>query len=200
MLTRTEVREIVGGHFNPGISQDTSLEYAQATVDIWKAIAPIARERKYHHDGCDIRVRVDWEPVHLWLAEELQDSLDLFSEPPPGYVREILYRPMSPTEIEAAKAKREKSISAYVEISGQNEMSSYMWYPDFFVEMYLYDLFLILNLALPGSADFFSVTIRGPGYSTDQLSLSSDYWWDAYLKKDQWPLLTAIDPGVVAAW
>lgn len=200
MPNRTEVRAIVSDGFNLGITRDTSLAYAQATVDIWKAIAPIVRERKYQHDSCDIRVQVDWEPVHLLLAEKLQDSLDLISEPPPGYVKEIIYVRMSPEEIEAANANREKSILAYIEISGENELSNYSWYPDFFVETYLHDLFLILNLALSGSADFLTVTIRGPGYSTNNLRLSSSNWWGAYQEKDQWPLLTAIDPRVVAAW
>lgn len=200
MPTRTEVRQIVGDHFNLGITEDTSLEYAQATVDIWKAIAPIVRERTYQHDGCDIRVQVDWEPIHLLLAEELRDSLDLISEPPPGMVKKIIYVRMSPEEIQAANANREKSISAYVEISGQNELSNYNWHPEFFVETYLYDLFLVLNLAVPGSADFLNVTVHSMGHSPERLGLSAYYWWSAYQAKDQWPLLHVIAPRVVAAW
>lgn len=202
MLTRTEVREIVGNHFSLGINSGGSLARAQAAVDIWKSIAPFVHERKYHHDGCDIRIQVNWEPIHLLLAKELQDSLDEFSEPPPGYVKVITYVPMSPEEKEAASnAYREKSILAHIEISGENKLSRQLWYPEFFMEMYLHDLFLMLNLAVPGSADFLYVTIRRPGYSTDNLRLSSYFWWDIYPNnKDSWPLLNAIDPEVVAAW
>jgi hypothetical protein len=196
MPTRIEVYEIVSDSFNLGITPDTSLEYAQATVDVWEAIAPIVRERKYQHDGCDIRVQVDWEPIHLLLAENLKNSLDLISEPTPGMVKKIYIREMSPEEIQVANANREKSISAYVEISGQNELSKY----SFFVETYLYDLFLILNLTLPGSAEFHNITIRRSGYPTDNLCLSSYAWWDAYQEKDQWPLLNSIDPRTVVAW
>ena len=199
MLTRTEVREIVGNHFSLDLNSGGSLARAQAAVDIWKSIAPFVHERKYHHDGCDIKIQVNWEPIHLLLAKELQDSLDEFSEPPPGYEKVIYYVPISPEKKEAAN--RDTIIPAHIEISGENELSKYLWYPEFFVEMYLYDLFLILNLAVPGSADFEYVTLRRHGHSTDSLRLSSYYWWDIYPdNKDSWPVLNAIDPGVVAAW
>jgi hypothetical protein len=197
MVTRTEVRQIVG-NFTPGVDPETSLDYARSTVDTWKTLAAVLRERKYHHEGCDISVQVDWEPVHALLAEELRDSLDLFSDPPSGMVREWRYIPLQPDDRRIYY--EETSLPAHVEISGQNKLSNFDWYPEFFVETYLYDLFLVLNLALPGSADFLNVTVHSIGRSPERLGLSAYYWWSAYQSKDQWPLLHAIDPRVVAAW
>jgi hypothetical protein len=141
---------------------------------------------------------VDWEPVHALLAEQLRDSTDLFSDPPPGMVRVTTYRRLQPDDRRIYDV--ETSLPAHVEISGQNNVSNYDWYPEFFVETYLYDLFLVLNLALSGSADFHNVTVHSVCHSPERLGLSAPYCWSAYRAKDEWPLLYAIDPRVVAAW
>jgi hypothetical protein len=197
VATQTEVRQIVGD-FALHIAPDVSLDYARSTVDTWEALLTVACERQYHHEGCDISVHVDWAPVHALLAEQLRDSLDLLSDPPPGMVKEWVIVPLQPNDRRLYHQKT--SLLAQVQISGQNLLANAGRYAGFFVETYLYDLFLILNLALPGSADFFNVIVPGGDYRPERLGLSAFYWWPTSRAKDQWPPVHAIDLKVVAAW
>jgi hypothetical protein len=120
---------------------------------------------------------MDWSPVHAHLTEQL-----------------------SPSENENWW-ETEFRVPAEVKISGRNKMSKHDWYPLFFVESYLYDLFIVLNLALPGAADFFNVRVEATRpIQVERLGLSAYYYEAAFRNSDQWPPLYAVDLQTVSAW
>lgn len=156
---------------------DVDLEFERSVEKLWGSLPPVLCNRTYLHEGCEVTVSVDWSPVHAHFIEQL-----------------------SPSEDEnwwEAKVR----VPAAVKISGRNKMSTQDWYMPFFVESYLYDLFIVLNLALPGAADFFNFTVEAarPIHAT-RLELSAYYYEAAFRKSDQWPPLFAIDPQTVSAW
>jgi hypothetical protein len=92
-------------------------------------------------------------------------------------------------------------LSAQVAITSRNELSKRDWYPEFFVESYLYDLFIALNLALPGAADFFNVTVETLApRQAERLDLSAFYFETAFRSRHQWPTLRYINPETVSVW
>jgi len=69
------------------------------------------------------------------------------------------------------------------------------------MESHLYDLFIILNLALPGAADFLNVSVEPVGAGQrDRLELSAYYFQIAFRNSAQWPILRSIDPQTVLSW
>ena len=90
---------------------------------------------------------------------------------------------------------KEVQCTSKVSIAGSNDLSQHGWYAAFFAESYLYDLFLVLNLALPGSANFYPVNVSSLDEKfCKELGLSSFYFEDAWIssKKGVWPTLDAL--------
>ncbi|MFJ2379884.1 hypothetical protein [Pseudomonas protegens] len=61
--------------------------------------------------------------------------------------------------------------TATVVLVGDEALSEHSWYPVFFVEKYLYDIFFIMNMSLPGSCNFYGLRcgeskLRGESSST----------------------------------
>ena len=90
-----------------------------------------------------------------------------------------------------------------ITIQGRNELTRYHWYPEFFAELYAYELFTILNLAYPGSCNFLPLTIKGKDgrvVSEPRLAaLSFDYAWVETLGK-RWPSVQTLPLSQVANW
>jgi hypothetical protein len=85
----------------------------------------------------------------------------------------------------------ETRLPVSVQISGANEFSNYDWYPDFFVQSQLHDVFVASNLALPGAADFLAVGLesRVAGRPHDRLELSAFYFEQVFREANRWPKL-----------
>jgi hypothetical protein len=96
---------------------------------------------------------------------------------------------------------KEVHISVTVELEGTNKLSNYDWYPDFFVENALYDLFVVANLALPSAADFNTVRLEQTGLTPHEpLSLSAYYLDDYFARTVSWPKLSRLDVSLVDRW
>lgn len=173
MATRLEVRHVVGT-FALNSYDNPDLEYDRSIVELWGSLPPLLRSRTFLHDGCNIVVTMDWTPVRKLLTKQLRTS-------------------NWPT--------KKLRLPAQVEITSWNKFSKLDWYPEFFVESYLYDLFIALNLALPGAANFFNVTVEKVGLGQpERLDLSAYYFETAFRSRDQWPTLQFIDPQTVSVW
>lgn len=185
---RTETRTVVGT-FSLNAEDDTSLEYEKSIVDCWKRLPTDFSTRAFVHDGCEVHVTLDWSPVTAHLAEQL------------GISTVLRVSPESLPENWAESYWAEIRLPAIVEIKGSNELSEYKWYPEFFVETYLYDVFVVLNLALPGAADFVSVGVESVrGGPRDRLELSAYYFENAFREPEQWPYLRPLAPATVLSW
>ena len=173
MAARPKVRHVIGT-FGLSPYDDPDLEYDRSIVELWNSLPPLLHSRAFLDDGCKIVVAMDWTPVRELLTKQLRTS---------------------------TRAPKKIRLLAKVGITSRNKFSNYDWYPEFFVESYLYDLFIALNLALPGAADFFNVTVETvrPRQS-ERLDLSAFYFETAFRSRRQWPTLQYIDPRTVSVW
>ncbi|SRR6266851_515103 len=173
MAVRPKVRHVIGT-FGLNPYDDPDLENDRSIVELWDSLPPLLLGRTFLHEGCNIVVAMDWTPVRKLLTKQFRTS---------------------------TRAPKKIRLLAQVEITSRNEFSKYDWYPEFFVESYLYDLFIALNLALPGAADFFNVTVETVGpRQPERLDLSAFYFETAFRSRDQWPTLQYIDLRTVSVW
>ena len=188
MTIKSEVCHIVGTFRLPE-EGESSLTFESDVAKLWQELPDSLRSATFHHQGCDVLVSVDWQPVIQILNEQLRTSV-LVKESPKKLTKnwhEVYFT--------------ECRLVANVEIKGQNNLSDYEWYPGFFVESYLYDLFVILNLAFPGSADFLNTSVESKGARKgNRLELSAYNFEHEYHNSAQWPTLRILDPKVVAKW
>lgn len=70
-------------------------------------------------------------------------------------------------------------MTAHSEVDGENDLSKYPWYAQFFVEYYIYEVFTVANLACPGAAEFLNIAIdAGESTNATNLRLSGFYFGD----------------------
>lgn len=161
-----------------------------AHIQIWEEASRILSRRSIEHDKCTASVFVDWQPLATRLAylyglrrEASSDSsLNAFDWSP-------FWQPIT--------------LSGTITIQGENDLTSYDWYPGFFAELYAYDLFTIINLAYPGSCDFLTLAIKtdnGRVVSEPRLSAYSfDFAWVSTLA-GKWPTVRMLPLEQVAGW
>ena len=102
-----------------------------------------------------------------------------------------------------AKLTQPLRLKAICVITGSNELSSYPWYPEFFVEYFLYEVFMIVNLALPGSGEFLNFELRHRNQSSNaRLDLSGFYFseWMIQTIEGKSPAAKALDLDQTIEW
>ena len=184
------VKTSVIGRFSLNVDdEDGDLAYLEQIVRMWELPRACLVSRAATHDGCQAVVRFDWAAVAMALAQQLQVS-KLFRHSP---------QKLPPDWWEVYS--KEVRVPVTVEIRGSNELSKYDWYPDFFIENALYDLFVILNLALPSAADFRTVLLEQTGPTPHGPLLLSAYYLDDYFARSlPWPKLARLDLETVDSW
>lgn len=187
--SRTEQCKIVGvfGHEADELFPD----YDGAIISVWRDLINNMSTRSYQHQGCSVSVDCDFSPLLPMLANR-RASKSRFLENPKT----------APDDWWKIFTEKVQCIST-VSIAGSNELSQYGWYAAFFAESHLYDLFLVLNLALPGSANFHSVRVSSSDEKFhEELDLSSFYFEDAWVNSNNgvWPALDALPVKSVSRW
>ncbi|QYJ82011.1 HEPN domain-containing protein [Shewanella aegiceratis] len=135
-------------------------------IELWGKINERLNSKSYTHDGVSAEIYTDWSPV----IEELKKQ----------QTREREFNKLLEENGEAAWEIyrfdiKEPKVKFLVSIQGKNEVSEYKWYPRFFVEKYLYDIFLIANLSLPGSCEFLNVRFISEREKESERYLLSSY-------------------------
>ena len=115
-------------------------------IAVWSKASELLAFRSYEHESCRAVVRINWTP----LVQRLSHLHDL---------RRTAHLTRSLASFDWSPFWEKMTVQASVSLSGENRLSQYDWYPSFFAELYAYDVFTILNLAYPGSCNFFSLTI-----------------------------------------
>ncbi|MBT9492623.1 MAG: hypothetical protein IV107_09795 [Paucibacter sp.] len=175
----------------PGRVEDLEWEVIEPRyADFWKSAAKSLRRRTYEHKGCDIEIRVDWSPLVRRIVRDHNLMTPVRSG---GTANPSWYK----------KISQPLRIKALCTVSGSNEISEYAWYSGFFMEYFLYEIFAIANLACPGSAEFYGLSIvGGDTKTTSELRLSAFYF-------DEWMIesiqglhmgVRLIDPEIVDQW
>lgn len=158
--------------------------------EMWASIPESISKRIYFHDGVEIVVSANWEPAQIIASEANRIAQKSISESKEGLFKWL--EPF-PSDLE---------VPIKVIMNGENDLLNLEWYPIFFVDNYLYDLFLILNLALPGSADFMNLRIQSDASkeTTSPTRLSPYYFHAAHAKKEDWPSLSEIKVSTIETW
>ncbi|GGI53878.1 HEPN domain-containing protein [Oxalicibacterium solurbis] len=133
-------------------------------IVFWKAAASKLANRNYHHKNCVAEVNLDWTPLIRRLARDHNLLIPV--------------RTGKPTSINwYTKLQRPLRLKATCVITGTNNLSSYPWYPKFFIEYFLYEVFMIVNLTFPGSGEFLNFEVQGMDRPSNQrLGLSAFYF------------------------
>lgn len=150
---------------NPGRQPEEEWETIEPReIAFWKAAAQKLGTRTYLHNECIVEVHLDWSPLTRRMIRDYDLNLPLRTGKTPHadwYTK--LSRPL-----------RLKAICA---VAGSNEQSAYPWYPEFFIEYFVYEVFMIANLALPGSAEFLNFELQSQdGHPRERLGLSAFYF------------------------
>lgn len=166
-------------------------DFDEAKVRLWESLPREVLVRSYTHDGCSIELECDFTSIAVLLAERI--SMMHSSRESPQAAPNNWWKVF----IEKVTA------SCRITILGSNELSKYSWYPSFFFESHLYDLFFIFNLALPGSMNMYSTKVScADEKSSEDMNLSSFYFEDAWVNSSQgvWPTLKELPVITVAEW
>lgn len=157
---------------------------------IWASIPENISKRIYFHDGVEIVVSANWEPAQIIASEVNRITQRSISESKEGLFKWL--EPF-PSELE---------VPINLIMNGENDLLNHDWYPIFFVDNYLYDVFVMLNLALPGSADFMNLRIQSDASKepTSPTRLSPYYFHAAYSERKEWPSLSEIDVSTIEKW
>jgi hypothetical protein len=185
---RTESRTLIGG-FALNVEDGDQLDYEASIVDCWEQLPSTFGSGTFKQDGCTVTVKMDWSPVSAHLAKQLAMSRDLRKGRG------------GPTEEWVNEYWSQTRVPVVVELSGRSKQSEYDWYPDFFVQCHVYDVFVAFNLALPGAADFLGVgVIPKHGGPPEHLELSAFYFEKAARTQGQWPPLRRLPLEKVMSW
>jgi hypothetical protein len=134
-------------------------------IALWTDISQQINHKTYSHDGISAEVIADWEPVIDNFKKQQKREREfnkLLKEK--GDAAWTIYK----TELQDPK------VSFTVTIKGKHELLKQDWYHRFFIEKYIYDIFLIANLSLPGSCEFLNARFTTKsGKDRERYNLSS---------------------------
>ncbi|MEM5432518.1 hypothetical protein [Cupriavidus oxalaticus] len=156
----------------------------------WHKAPSALNQREYKHNGCTIRVDINWQR----LANRIRRDNEL--------LRPVRTGARSDNDW-FRKISRPLKLQAEVTVSGTNDTASYQWYPAFFVEMFVHEVFLIANLAVPGSANFYTLSIAGAEERhPTEMGLSAFVFENGWVDSlnGEWPRFQTIPREEVCEW
>jgi hypothetical protein len=175
----------------PGRQQEEEWESIEPQeAAFWKDASRKLSHRNYQHSGCEIEVAVDWAP----LARRLIRDHNLLIPVRTGQLSTVDW---------FAKLDRPLLLAATCSVTGSNDLSHYEWYPEFFIEYFLYEVFTIANLSCPGAAEFLNFEVRrGDQPRSPRLALSAFYFgdWMIATKKGKKPEAKVLDLQTTIDW
>ncbi|MBK3815968.1 hypothetical protein G2912_37105, partial [Paraburkholderia aspalathi] len=156
----------------------------------WYQVPKTLRQREYLHDGCTITVEINWQRFATRLRRDY------------GLLRPLREK-RPPDKDWYSKLSRPLRIQTDVTISGTNELASHQWYPTFFLNTFIHEVFLIANLAVPGSANFYRTSIARPKQRDPTEVRLSAFAFDNGLMNSldgEWPALQILPGKDVCEW
>lgn len=159
-------------------------------AEFWKTSAAVLGNRRYEHEGCTVQIEVDWAPLGRRIGSDHKTMYPVRTG-------------QSATDNWYRKVSRPLRLKALCVIGGSNDLSRHEWYPAFFVQYFLYEVFAIANLAAPGAAEFYALSIlTRPDKSSEKLELSAFYFdnWMVESLRGQKPAALLLDVEQAANW
>lgn len=146
------------GRIGRTLEQDQWEHIGQQDVNVWIVTQQIITPYEYAHDGVNATVEVDWSKVTEYL-KKYQLANSSFQS---ALANNIINPPEKRISLEKLIPNLDANLelTASITIKGKNEFSEYKWYPGFFLEKYIYDVFFILNMSIPGSCEFLNLRFK----------------------------------------
>jgi len=190
-MTKTHKGEafLVKGVFH--LADDLDLHddsYYRMNAEMWATLPAHITTRYYEIDDIEYTITADWSS-----AKDLtQKAFEV--------VRNTLTKEKETGRFEwQGDYPNEITVPIIVSSFGDHSKESQSK-PKFMIENYLYDVFFILNVALPGSADFMNLIVEDRIYKFEtKLDIASYYPHRAYID-EEWPILSPIDVSKVEQW
>lgn len=134
----------------------------KADIEIWKAAERLFSKKSYFHENMEIGISVDIGLITKWYEGFYERGLHKAS----GYLENWDGKLIFTVEF----------------LGGDNEKKKNHHYARHFVEKFVYDIFIVMNLSLPGSCEFLNLIFGDGSYSQkDRLLLSSYNFENGYL-------------------
>ncbi len=180
------------------ISDDNWEEIDAAHITIWEKAKSLFRVFEHKHGTGTIRIEFDWSPVLARLRQHYRIMSQIFDPRVKKKDEKVLRFPQRPVRVRC-------TVSVPRDKKAKDALASV--HPAlYYAESTLHDLFLILNLAAPGSCSLWRAALRPPrGHARwlgSDLSLS-DYPFDnAYMGNywNNWPAPKILELDKVAQW
>ena len=184
-------------HPSRSISDDHWEEIDALHIEVWRQVAALFSSYQYESDERVVRVKFDWTLVIRRLRETFR-------------IMKRIHDPSIADKYAAAMGKfphRPVRVNCRVTVSRKKstKLGSDHIALDY-AESFLYDLFVILNLAAPGCCSFWRAVLRARNSDSCRLDQSlslSEYSFDlAYLDsyEKKWPCAKLLDLEKVSTW
>jgi hypothetical protein len=184
-LKRINLTSEIIGYFHLS-TNDQPLERHAAVIELWQKFEKNAKGIVYIYDDQEITIHANWKPLIAHLKNHYKFSEKVYSSP------------KGITKKDFSVIRKEVSIPVRIKLTEHNKLI----HTSSIAEAYLYDVFMIVNLSIPGAADFLNARINEPK-STHQSDLRlSSYYFEEPFNDDEknWPCLQVIDIDTVAKW
>lgn len=146
------------GQIGRSFESDQWKHIDQQDVNIWIEAQQVITPYQYIHDGVNVTVAVNWTQVtNSFKKYRLANSVFQSALADNG-IKPLEQRKSLEKLIPNLDATLE--LTARIKIYGENRFSEYKWYPSFFLEKYIYDVFFILNMSIPGSCGFLNLRFK----------------------------------------
>lgn len=181
---------ISGGH-TANISQPGPL---LSRPEVWKEACDLLSEIRYFVRGGEAKIEIDWSPIHVNAVKESLLSYALYGGLLPA--AEL-------AKISEDAAEHRRALRCSVSLSGvEGSEEARVHMASHVIELFLYDVFLLMNLASPGSCELMGTLKSNHEPFERQIHLDSyllEHAWVTALD-NSWPSMQVIPLSEVLAW
>lgn len=176
-----------------GITDDGWEEIDAAHIEYWKAASSLLGTRTFDYRGHSVTLEVDWRPIlrrhqrHYRVMQQLHEAAGT----PVAY---DIGKKFSRTRV-----KVPAKLTTTFERGHIDEWQHY----SLVFESFLYDTFLMMNIAAPGSCNFYNAALRlKNSRHLTEISLSEFFFDIAYLngRQGKWPAPKLITLETLSQW
>ena len=146
------------GRIGRSLELDQWKHIDQQDVSVWTNAQQLITPFQYLHNGVSVTIEVNWSKVTEYF-QKYQVVNNTFRTALADNIKIPLEKKKSLEKL-IPNLNSNLELTANIEMKGENEFSKYKWYPDFFLEKYIYDVFFILNLSIPGSCEFLNLKFK----------------------------------------
>lgn len=150
-------------------------QICDADIKAWESAEALFDNYSYFHEGMEIKLHADLSSITNWYKHfHLKGNY---------YANPAAYKNKESADIWENDWGGDFIVTVdFIGDAAENTKSRNPVYARHFVEKYIYDMFIIMNLSTPGSCEFLNLRFKDSDhYSKDRLYLSSYSFEEGYL-------------------